>query len=93
MLALTDNAVAIIRQIGEPPEVPDGTGLRISLADPDSNTMRVDTMPGPAPEDQVIEQDGGRLFLEPEAAELLSDMVLDARVDTAGSVEFLVAPQ
>ena len=35
----------------------------------------------PAEDDEVIEEQGARLFLEPEAASLLDDKVLDASVE------------
>ncbi len=36
---------------------------------------------GPAPDDAVVEAEGTPVFLESEAAEMLDDKVLDARVD------------
>ena len=35
----------------------------------------------PAEDDEMIEEQGARLFLEPEAASLLDDKVLDASVE------------
>jgi Fe-S cluster assembly iron-binding protein IscA len=46
----------------------------------------------PAEDDEVIEERGARVFLEPEAASLLDDKVLDASVDE-NQVAFTIADQ
>jgi iron-sulfur cluster assembly protein len=46
----------------------------------------------PAEDDEVIEERGARVFLEPEAASLLGDMVLDASVEQ-NRVAFTIADQ
>jgi iron-sulfur cluster assembly protein len=92
MLAVTENATSVIQQLTDRPELPDGAGLRIaSSAEPPNLTVA----PAGAPEegDQVVENGGARVFLESEAATLLDDKVLDARVNDSGGVEFLVAAQ
>jgi Fe-S cluster assembly iron-binding protein IscA len=47
----------------------------------------------PRPDDQVVEQEGARVFVEPAAATVLDDKVLDVRVDDGGGVQFLLAGQ
>ena len=47
----------------------------------------------PQPGDQVLEEDGARVFLEETAAETLDDKILDAQVDDAGGVQFTIANQ
>jgi Fe-S cluster assembly iron-binding protein IscA len=50
----------------------------------------------PAPEDgdRVVGTDGGaKVFLEPQAAALLDDKVLDVQQDETGDVAFAVLPQ
>ncbi|WP_254185545.1 hypothetical protein [Nocardioides panacis] len=47
----------------------------------------------PQPGDRVLEEGGARVFLEETAAETLDDMVLDARVDDNGGVEFSITAQ
>jgi iron-sulfur cluster assembly protein len=44
----------------------------------------------PAEDDEVIEEQGARVFLEPEAAALLDDKVLDASVEH-NQVAFTIA--
>ena len=90
MLAVSENAVSVICQLTDRPELPDGAGLRIASSDEAPN-LKVSPAGSPEAGDQVIESEGARVFLEPEAATLLDDKVLDARVNDSGGVEFLVA--
>jgi iron-sulfur cluster assembly protein len=92
MLAVTENATSVIQQLTERPELPDGAGLRIASSEEAPNLT---VAPAGAPEDgdQVLDNEGARVFLEPEAATILDDKVLDARVNDSGGVEFLVAAQ
>lgn len=46
----------------------------------------------PGEDDEVIEEQGARVFLEPEAASLLDDKIVDASVDQ-DQVEFTIADQ
>jgi Fe-S cluster assembly iron-binding protein IscA len=46
----------------------------------------------PAEDDEVVEEEGARVFLEPEAASLLDDKVLDANVEQ-NRVAFTIADQ
>jgi iron-sulfur cluster assembly protein len=79
MLTLTDSAVSAIRTLTSQPELPEDTGLRIMAQDEGG--------------DQVIEEDGARVFLEANAAAALDDKALDAQVDDEGTVAFTVAQQ
>jgi iron-sulfur cluster assembly protein len=92
MLAVTENATSVIQQLTDTPELPDGAGLRIASSD-DAPSLTVAPVGAPEDGDEVVENKGARLFLEPQAAELLDDKVLDARVNDSGGVEFLVAAQ
>ncbi|MDQ2649226.1 MAG: hypothetical protein M3Z03_06705 [Actinomycetota bacterium] len=91
MLLLTENATSAIDALVHQPEVPDGAGLRISLAD-DSGQLALTMAAFADIDDRVIEDAGARVFLDPGAAEVLDDKVLDAQV-AEGSVQFLVATQ
>ena len=92
MLAVTANAVSVICQLTDRPELPDGAGLRIASTEQDPN-LTVSPAGTPEAGDQLVESEGARVFLEPEAAAMLDDKVLDARVNDSGGVEFLVANQ
>ncbi|UMG92481.1 Fe-S cluster assembly protein HesB [Nocardioides sp. TF02-7] len=86
MLTLTDNACTIVKQFTDHPDVPAEAGLRISST-PDAQ-LSVAAAEAPADGDQVVEQDGAKVYLDADAAEQLSDMVLDAGLDETGNLQF-----
>jgi iron-sulfur cluster assembly protein len=95
MLTFTETATATIEELTSRPGLPDTNGLRISsnTGSPAESTLAVTLTAAPAPDDQVIELPRSKVYLEPEAADLLDDKVLDANVSEDGSVSFSVAPQ
>ena len=94
MLTLTDNAVSVIRTLTSQPEVPEGCGLRIAAdTTGDSAGLTLSLATAPAEGDQVMDDHGARLFLEPTAADVLNDKALDADVDEQGKVSFALAEQ
>jgi iron-sulfur cluster assembly protein len=94
MLVLTDNATAVIRALGDRPELPDGAGLRITSAtDSETEGLRVTPATNPTSGDEVMENAGARVFLDPGASIMLEDKILDARVEPDGAVQFLVGNQ
>ena len=92
MLTLTDNATTEIRNIMADPQVPDGCGLRIAN-DPTAGGLTLTLATAPAEDDQVLDDGGARVFLEPQAAQLLDDKSLDAATDGDGQLRFTVAAQ
>lgn len=84
MLTLTDNAQTLVRDITDRPEVPEGGGLRIAPA-PEQEGLEVSLAAEPAPGDQVIDEGGARIFVEPQVAALLETSTLDADPSGAGS--------
>ena len=93
MLILTERATVVIRSIAEQPDVPETAGLRIAAsADGDQAFSAVPTA-GPADGDQVVENEGARVFLDAEAAMRLDDQVLDAVVGQEHRVGFVLASQ
>ena len=94
MLALTDRAVEAVREIvassGEDAET---GGLRLTAERAGTQaSFKLRVVPLPAEDDAVIEDGGVRVFLEPEAASLLDDKLLDATVDQS-QVAFTVVDQ
>ncbi|MFB9233993.1 HesB/IscA family protein [Plantactinospora siamensis] len=87
MLTLTDNAVLVIRDLTAQQEVPDGAGLRIAT-DADAGALTLALAEAPTQGDQVVDNDGARIFLDADAAQLLDDKALDAAVDAQGAVQF-----
>ncbi|MGC9670601.1 HesB/IscA family protein [Planosporangium sp. 12N6] len=92
MLAVTDNAAAVIRDLTDQEQVPDGAGLRIAT-DESAGALRLSLEPEPQEGDQVLDAEGARLFLDRQAAQILDDKSLDAAVDAQGGVQFAVEDQ
>jgi Fe-S cluster assembly iron-binding protein IscA len=92
MLAVTDNAATVIRELTGQEGVPDGAGLRIAT-DESAGAFRLSLAPEPQQGDQVLDAAGARLFLDEDAAEILDDKALDAAVDAQGGVQFAVGEQ
>jgi iron-sulfur cluster assembly protein len=94
MLTITDTAAEAIKGIVASPQVPEGAGLRIATRPetPAEGPFEVSVAPVPAEEDQVVEESGAQVFLEPHAAEALDDKVLDAEIE-GGEVRFAIGQQ
>jgi iron-sulfur cluster assembly protein len=86
MLTLTENACSIVKRYTDHPETPEEAGLRITSNG--DTQLAVTTADEPAAGDQLVEQDGARVYLDPDAAVQLDDKVLDAGVDDAGNIQF-----
>jgi Fe-S cluster assembly iron-binding protein IscA len=94
LLALTDEAVEAVRNIvSSSDELPETGGLRLATERAGTQTtLQLSVVALPAEDDEVIEEHGARVFLEPEAAVVLDDKVLDARIEQ-NQVEFTIADQ
>ena len=92
MLALTDSAVEAVKGIVSSSEQTAETGGIRLVADHAGAQVNfqlsVAALPGE--DDEVIEEQGARLFLDPEASSLLEDKLLDATVEES-RVEFTIA--
>ena len=93
MLTLTENASTVVKTIVDQSTEQDHAGLRISQDAPDSPALHVIATEAPQPGDQVLEEDGARVFLEETAAVTLGDKVLDAQVDEGGGIQFSIGSQ
>ncbi len=93
MLTLTENASTVVKTLVDQTGAAEEGGLRISQDAPDSPALHVIPSEAPQPGDQVLEEDGARVFLEEIAADTLDDKILDAQVDDQGGVQFTIAPQ
>lgn len=87
MLTMTENAVMVIRDLALQQDVAEGGGLRIA-ADTDAGSLSIELVPQPTQGDQVVDNQGARIFLDADAAELLNDTSVDASVDDEGIVQF-----
>jgi iron-sulfur cluster assembly protein len=91
VLTMTDSAALEIRNLIAHPEIPDDAGVRIaSTAD---GALTLSLAGGPNDGDAVVESEGARVFVEPEASELLDDKELDAGTDPEGNVQFSIGLQ
>lgn len=92
MLALTAKAALAIREITDQTGLPAETGLRISASASKGNGvpgLDIQVAEEPEPFDQVVEADGARVFLDPDASTVLADKWLDATVQQ-GRARFLI---
>ena len=81
MLVLTREAATAIRGIVEANELPEDTGLRITIEDTDDSDAALSLSFAEAEaDDTVVAEEGAAVYLDEEAAELLEDKVLDAAV-------------
>ena len=94
MLALTDKAAEAVKALVESSdETYETSGLRMVAERTGPQTgLQLTVVPIPAEDDEVIEKQGARVFLEPQAASLLDDKVLDASIE-GGEVAFTFADQ
>lgn len=93
MLALTDNAVQAVKQIVASSESSETGGLRmVAEREGTQANFALSVVPLPAEDDAVVEEQDARVFLEPEAASLLDDKVLDAVVEQ-NRVSFTIVDQ
>jgi iron-sulfur cluster assembly protein len=94
LLALTDNAVEAVKSIvSSSDEASETSGLRMvaERAGTQAN-FHLSVVALPAEDDEVIDEHGARVFLEPKAASLLEEKVLDASVEQ-DQVAFTIADQ
>jgi iron-sulfur cluster assembly protein len=91
VLSLTENAAHVVKSITAQATEGTDAGLRISGQASDSATFGVTPAESPEVGDQVVEANGARVFLDEAAAVALGDEVLDAQVDSSGSVQFAIA--
>jgi Fe-S cluster assembly iron-binding protein IscA len=81
MLTLTESAKDMVRDMLTNGDAPEGSGLRISATHDThgSPALALDLAAESAAGDDVLDDDGSRVFLEAGAAALLDDKILDAQ--------------
>ena len=92
MLALTDNARHAVQDIAKRAGLPEEGGLRIAESEAQAGSFELSLVPSPMDGDEIIEQGGARVFVEPTTATILADQKLDATPSPDGT-GFLLAPQ
>jgi Fe-S cluster assembly iron-binding protein IscA len=96
MLTISPAAAAAIDQALGDTAIPDHAGLRLAAGGATDGGVSIEMafVVEPLPEDEVLDV-GARadVILEPHAAELLTDQVLDAAVEPDGAITFSLHPQ
>lgn len=93
MITLTENAREAIHALTA--DEPTGAGVRLATeptsADGDFGAVNLALVAAPEVGDEVIEDGGARVFVQPAAASIMGDQMLDAAVDyDAQEVNFFV---
>jgi iron-sulfur cluster assembly protein len=99
VLALTPTAADAIHGILDAPGMPDSAGVRIAPhvvtdngADATGATLEIALVQGPADTDEVVDEQGARVFLDEAVAPLLDNKVLDASIEQE-RVSFILGDQ
>ena len=82
MLTLTPTAAEVVRTLVEQSPDPESGGLRIAAGEDAGEGVELELSLVGEPEalDETVEQEGATVYLDPGAAELLDDKLLDAEV-------------
>lgn len=78
MLAITENAAEAIKSLSTDAELPDDGGLRITAPQPEEG-LELALAQAADEQDTVLRGEGVAVFLEPTAAQILDDKVLDVQ--------------
>ncbi|MFP5019699.1 adhesin [Pseudonocardia phyllosphaerae] len=78
MLAITENAAEAIKSLTTDAELPEQGGLRITAPDPEQG-LELALAQSADGQDTVLRGEGVAVFLEPSAAQMLDDKVLDVQ--------------
>jgi iron-sulfur cluster assembly protein len=77
MLTITPEAADTIRELVDANELPQGSGLRITAEEQGEEvSLELDFTDGPEDEDDVVEHEGARVFLDGSAAAVLGNVEL-----------------
>lgn len=90
MLTISSRAMAVIRRVTDHQLLDGRSGVRIARGSSRSQKLEVHAVDEPTPGDEVVERDGARLYLGPDAAERVEGAELDARDEGADRVQFVL---
>lgn len=89
LLTLTEHAQTAVRTLTQDPDAPESAGLRIT---PGNEGLELMLVAEPVAGDALIDDGGARVFVEPQAAQLLEEQTLDAQLEDGKVNFFLAAP-
>jgi Fe-S cluster assembly iron-binding protein IscA len=92
VLDIDETAISAIKELTDAAGVAPRGGLRIARTPDQRFDLSIAARPG-GDDEVVTSEDGARVFLEPRAAEVLSEKVLDVRTDDDGRFHFGVYPK
>lgn len=81
MLTVASSAASAITALVAANDLPDDAGLRLSAAESANSegvNVTLTLTQGPGPDDQVIDQDGAHVFVDPDVADVLDEHTLQA---------------
>ncbi|KQW50932.1 hypothetical protein ASC77_25065 [Nocardioides sp. Root1257] len=93
MLTITPRALHVIQRVTANPRLAVTSGIRIALPENDGAApqapLEVRIVQRPQADDQVVERNGGRLYLAPDVVHRITGRQLDAVTDEVGRVHFV----
>ncbi|MBN9185019.1 MAG: Fe-S cluster assembly protein HesB [Microbacterium sp.] len=92
MLTLTENAATAVKSLVSRTADEQTGGLRIYGSGDTNGGFALSVVNGAETTDAVVEESGARIFLDENAAVVLAEQVLDARVEDGG-VRFALEAQ
>lgn len=95
-LTLTENAVEAVKEVvASAPDAQESSGMRIVANETADGraSFELSIADVPSEDDEVIEEQGARVFLESSASDLLDDKSLDARVGADKQIAFMIGDQ
>jgi Fe-S cluster assembly iron-binding protein IscA len=94
MLTISEGASEAIRRLVESADLPDSAGLRIAAGDTteQGTPLELALVESPGADDEVVADSGAAVFLEPEIAPALEDVILDAQISD-DEVAFVIREQ
>jgi Fe-S cluster assembly iron-binding protein IscA len=83
VLTLTDSAAEAVRQIAAGSGLEPEPGLRIAPGSPvpEGTPLEIGLAGEAGPNDETIDENGARVYVDAPVAEALGDKVLDAQID------------
>jgi iron-sulfur cluster assembly protein len=92
VLTVTDKAAETIRALTAQPGVPAQAGLRMSLPEGEAGALAL-SLEERQPDDAVVENAGARVYVQPDAADIVADRELDGQLDEQGEASFILGTQ
>lgn len=90
MVKLTPRALSVIRTVTAHPVLGSDSGLHIAVATDPESPLKVAAVPEQPADADILEADGGCLFLGPGTAERLEGREIDVEDDDLGRKQFFL---